>query len=195
MEQGGHVIVGEGESIADGRRFLAESESDLLIIDLTFTDGEAEDLIREWRRKKPDSKIIAFTMHGAPYVIKRTVDAGVHGYIHKMDHLSCLYSAIKEVDAGQIFYSPATRELLEKNGNVNPMALIGYGIKFSPTEDKILDRLGEGLGRKEISKDQGIAIQTVESHLRRAKEKLGLSSRRDLIRFAINRKKNIRDIE
>ncbi|MBU1106818.1 MAG: response regulator transcription factor [Candidatus Riflebacteria bacterium] len=190
VEDAGHHVMMEGASLADGRSFFAQGEFDVLIIDLAFGDGCGCDLIKECRKKNPDSKIIVFSMGILASTIQRALDAGADGFFCKVDNLEFLPSAFEEVLAGGTYISSRARQSLEKDKHNELPHITVTPCKLSPKEGLILGLLGEGLTRKEISLRTEISIQTTETHLRRAAIKLGLTSRRDLVRYAISLKKD-----
>lgn len=181
-------LVGEGGSISDGKRLLAKGDVDLMITDLTFQDGEGDDFIRECREKAPDLKIIAFSMHQLAKTIRRTIAAGADAYFCKLDDLDWLHIGVAEVFSGGVYFSPsALREL--KTTSSESIELRDTGIPgLSPTEGKIFNCLSWGFSRKEIAEQYSMGLETAETHLRRMAEKLGFKNRRELIRFAINRR-------
>lgn len=190
VEDAGHHVLMEGASLADGRQLLAQGGFDVLIVDLTFGDGCACDLIKECRKKSPDSKIIVFSMGILASTIQRSMEAGADGFFCKVDNLEFLPSAFEEVLSGGTYFSSRARQSLEQD-NFNELPNITVApCKLSPKEGLILGLLGEGFTRKEISLRHKVSVQTIETHLRRAAIKLGLDSRRDLIRYAISLKKD-----
>lgn len=190
IEAAGHHVRGEGGSLAEGRQFLVSGDSDFLIIDLVFGDGEGYDFIREWRQINQQGRILVFSTCALRASIQSAFEAGADGFFCKVDNLDFLPSAFEELLSGGTFLSSRARKGLEQVAERDDSPGLVESEILSPKEKMILNLLGEGFTRKEISQKCQLGVQTIETHLRRVTMKLGLDSRRDLVRYAIDRKKD-----
>ncbi len=185
IEQGGHRLVGEGSSVAEGSRILKEAEWDFLLLDLTFRDGDGIEMIREWHGKKPRSKIMVVSMSCLASTILKCIKAGADGFFCKEDQLDQLPAAFEEVLSGGSFISSRAMDsiLTDRYKELPPMKV--RQCILSPREKFVIELIGEGYTRREISKWHGIGLSTLETFLKRATRKLGLKSRGDLVRYAL----------
>jgi DNA-binding NarL/FixJ family response regulator len=179
----GVELVGEAESGAATLRALAESQPDVLLLDLNMPDGDGFSVLREARGLAPDAHIIVLTMHAQPEYVTRAVREGANGYLLKDLAVQDLVAAIDAVMAGGSFFSERAQQALLSNvrggRDASPLA------RLTGREREVLVAVARGLTTKEIAAKQNISTRTVETHRANLMRKLDLRSVALLTQFAI----------
>ncbi len=196
------VIAEDHQSLIDGIKLLLEYELDIEVV------GEANDgveLLEIVKKKRPtlvltdirmpkcdgicatkailelfpETKIIGFSMFNQPQVLQQMKAAGAQGYVLKNSPLKKLLEAIRCVNKGETyfddevsFHDPKTNE----------------EITLSKREKEILSLIGEGKTSQQIATSLFISKATVDSHRKNIIQKINISGKTDLIRFAVERK-------
>jgi DNA-binding NarL/FixJ family response regulator len=186
--QHGWRVVGEA---ANGREAVEKAiklKPDVAILDISMPDLDGVQVTRQIREAVPDAKVLVLTMHESDQMVRRTLDAGAHGYILKSDVTECLAIAVRAVSEGKRFLTPKVSQIVLdgflKTGSEQQQGERA-GAQTTSRESEILRLLAEGKTNKEIAAMLGIAVRTVETHRSKIMLKLGLHSIADLIHYAI----------
>ena len=180
-------IIGEA---ADGRaavRFVEKQVPDLILMDLSMPRMTGMDAIREIKKRYPQTKIIALTVHKTEEYLRTTLQAGADGYVLKDATHDELMMAIQSVLKGKTYLSPGVSEkviegYLEGKGSQIPSSTLGL---LSPREREVLKLIAEGYKNKEIAADLCISLKTVEKHRATLMKKLDLHNAAALTAYAI----------
>lgn len=181
-------VVGEAE---DGRLGVALAEKtrpDVVIIDISMPGmggAQATELL-----KKIDSslKVLALTVHEDKGYLRLMLEAGASGYALKRAAADELIHAIRVVSSGGVYLDPILARKVVGRMVLKPSAREGFEVEsLSDREGDVLLRLARGYSLKEIAAQLDIGVKTVETYKSRSFEKLGLRSRADLVRYAIQR--------
>ena len=132
-----------------------------------------------------DTKVLVLTVHAEEEYLVPVVEAGASGYLTKTSADTDLMEAIKVVARGQVFLPPkATTLLLQRYKAAE--AEEGVGLHdLSTREQEVLALTAEGFSSREIGKKLFISPKTVDTYRSRIMDKLGLSHRSELVRFAL----------
>jgi len=162
---------------------VIEHKPDVILIDVTMPGGSGIDAIPKLRAASPDSKVLVLSMHDDPRYVRDAFAAGAGGYVLKEAADSEVVAAIREVAAGGSYVNPAlgarmvaaeTKERAEADAD-----------PLSEREHEVLRLLALGHTNQEIAKSLYISVRTAETHRAHIMQKLGLSSRADLVRYAL----------
>ncbi len=167
-------IVAEASSNEDALRLIKEHSPDVAVIDLSLSDGQSFALIETLHAERPETELLMFSMYEEKIYAERALRGGASGYIMKPAGTETVLKAAERVGRGEMHLSPemTTRVLLRtENGREN-------GIRFPIDEltDKELDvfkMVGQGMTADAIADELGLTRKTIETHRRKAKEKLG----------------------
>lgn len=185
-------VVGEAR---DGKEVLPrvqESQPDVALLDLSMPGGGGLQAIGLLRREQPAVRVLVLTMHDDPDYLRSVISAGGFGYVVKRSADSDLISAIRAVSRGERFVDPSigenlVQEILREAGSGGSSAGEGDAARLSPREREVLGLLARGHTNTEIAERIFVSVKTVETYRARLSQKLGLHTRAELVRYAMNR--------
>ena len=145
------------------------------------------DAIREIKKRYPQTKIIALTVHKTEEYLRTTLQAGADGYVLKDATHDELMMAIESVLKGKTYLSPGVsgkviEGYLEGKESQIPASTLGL---LSQREREVLKLIAEGYKNKEIATDLCISLKTVEKHRANLMKKLDLHNAAALTAYAI----------
>ena len=183
------TVVGEAGSTQDGIDAAERLTPDVALIDLSLPGEGGIEAIRRLRRTRPRVRTVALTMHDDPAYLRSVRSAGGSGYVVKRAADSELLAAIRAVSEGKSFISPMLAEAeAQEAASADPQlseAAEAALARLSARERQVLVLLAHGHTHSEMAEQLGISVKTVETHRARLSEKLGLKSRSDLVRLAL----------
>lgn len=172
-------VVGEAGDIASGREVVAAKKPRVLVLDVNLPDGLAVDSIEELREDSPETAIVLLTMERDLTLVNRALDAGASGYLFKDSAHLELIEAVRAVAAGERHLAPAVAAGLKSESTAEKPTL-------SPRETDVLKLMALGHTNREIGEQLSLSVRTVETHRAHIQQKLGLSSRPELTRYALS---------
>jgi DNA-binding NarL/FixJ family response regulator len=180
----GCEIVGEAGDGPTALRLVAETQPDLLLLDLNLPQLDGFCVAREAKRVSSSTRVVAVTASHGSYTLFRVERGGFDGYVDKgSNSLTALREAFAACAVGRRYFSPTF--LSEKASRLrDPKA---FDKVLSDREREVLSWIGLSLDNHEISRKLGIRPRTVETFRCRILRKLGLRGTPKLIRFAIER--------
>ena len=176
-------VVAEFE---DGNDYLSAArdlpEHDVVLLDLTMRKSDGLEVLERIRTWRAPPNVLVFSMHAERSYATRVMRAGAQGYATKDVDDEVLVTAVRTVAWGGTFLSPDAHAMLlvdERDGgrDENPLDLL------SDQERRVFVMLRQGLTTTEISRELGLASNTVTTYKGRLMKKLGARSLVDLFRF------------
>jgi DNA-binding NarL/FixJ family response regulator len=178
-------IVGEA---ADGLTAVTAAESlqpDVIVMDVSIPGLNGAQVTRHLKQSLPNTKTVALTVHEEGGYLRSLMDAGASGYVLKRSAASELLRAIEVIGEGGTYLdSSITGQLVSKLGQRR--ASLAPSSALSEREREVVRHVAHGYSNKEIAAKLDVSVKTVETYRYRATEKLGLRSRADLVRYAID---------
>lgn len=176
----GFEIVGEAADHASAVELVVAEHPDVLLLDLTFPEGDAIPLLRTLRTRQPDLRVIVLTMHSDPETVRQALAAGAAGYLVKGAQSRELIEAIRAVARGDRYlHSSVTGAVVEDS-----IRWFEAGA-MSVREREVLSLLAAGRSPAQIAEALDISVHTVRRHLANISEKLGVKGMNALTRYAI----------
>lgn len=175
--------------VGDGEQAIKEStrlRPDLLVMDISMPTMNGLKATKKLRELLPDIKILTLTRHTDDGYLKQLIGAGANGYVLKQSAPTDLLQAIRTVAAGNAYLDPSlTRKVM--GGYVSRAESIRGETKGDLTdrEEEVLRLISFGYSNKEIGSRLEVSVKTIEAHKANAMRKLGISSRIDIVRYAI----------
>jgi DNA-binding NarL/FixJ family response regulator len=183
------VVVGEAQNGREAVRCVERLEPDLLLMDLSMPRMSGMDAIREIKKRYPDTRIIALTVHKTEEYLLTTLQAGADGYVLKDATHEELVMAIRNVMAGKSYLSPDVSEKVIEGylvGKESSRSLSAWET-LSQREREVLKLIAEGYKNKEIAEDLCISLKTVEKHRANLMKKLDLHNAAALTVYAVEK--------
>jgi len=181
-------VVGEAADGPETVSLARDLESDVVLLDLSMPGPRGPATIERLVRLDPSPRVLVLTMHDDPAYLRSALQAGASGYIVKKAADVELLHAIRVVHRGGSFVN-LTRPGEAPNPDVrhvprdSPAA--GQPRPLSGREAEVLRLLAQGHTNQEAADRLAVSVKTIETHRKRLSDKLGLKSRAELFRFAI----------
>jgi two-component system response regulator NreC len=175
--------------VGDGEQAIKEAtrlKPDLLVMDISMPNMNGLKATKKLREILPDIKILTLTRHTDDGYLKQLIGAGANGYVLKQSAPTDLLHAIRTVSAGNAYLDPSlTRKVM--GGYVSRAESVRGESKGDLTdrEEEVLRLISFGYSNKEIGARLEVSVKTIEAHKANAMRKLGISSRIDIVRYAI----------
>jgi two-component system response regulator NreC len=183
------VVVGETADGPETVRSTRATRPDVVLLDLSMPGSRSTQTIEQLVRLKPSPRVLVLTMHDDPVYFRLALRAGASGYIVKKAADVELLTAIRAVYSGRTFVDltrPGEEARLPEVRRVSrdsPAA--GQPRPLSRRESEVLRLLAQGHTNQEAADHLAVSVKTIETHRKRLSEKLGLKSRAQLFRFAV----------
>jgi DNA-binding NarL/FixJ family response regulator len=179
------AVVDEAGNATEAYARIEKSKPDIVIMDLDLPGADGLAATREIAQRWPNLKVLILTGRNEPVEIETVLKSGAAGFIRKEDASNELVRAIEVVSAGKIYLSTdATSLLAEVVKRKEQSASSGEGA-LTERELAVLKGISAGLSYKEIAHELGIGVKSVETYRARLARKLGLTSRAELVRYAV----------
>jgi two-component system response regulator NreC len=184
--EGDLVIAGEAGGADDALALLSRLEVDVVLLDLSLPGKGGAWFAERARRQHPRLALLVLTMHEDQSYLHQLFGIGALGYLLKKSSGSALVEAIRAVSRGQHYVDPALAGSLEADrvARTRP-ASAGGPEKLTAREREVARLLAWGHTNLEIAAKLNISDRTVETHRANVMSKLRLTTRADLVRFAV----------
>lgn len=183
------TVVGEAADGAELLALVAETEPDIILLDLTMPRLGGLDALPLLRQRAPNVRILILTMHHDEGYLRRAFKGGASGYVLKKAADVELIAAIQAVMRGDVYVHPSmTRALLDDivlEDTRSASSDEDLWATLSEREQEVLRMVALGHTSKEIADQLSVSAKTVDTYRARGMEKLGLRSRAALVRFAL----------
>jgi two-component system response regulator NreC len=179
-EEPGFEVVAEAEDAEGAIRYLRGHKPSVLILDLNMPGRPSLEAIPEMLEASPRTRIVVLTMQKEPAFARQALQLGVLGYVLKEAAGDELVRAVRKAAAGETYLQPALGARLA----AEPKAAAS---DLSERETDVLRLIALGHTNAEIAEQLYISVRTVETHRAHIQQKLGVSSRAELVRSALSR--------
>ena len=175
---------------ADGAEAIAKARAcrpDLAILDIAMPRMTGLQAARELSRLLPDLRILILTMYDNEQFFFESLRAGASGYVLKSGADTDIVDAVRASMRGDSYLYPSAvttlvRDYVERGGRGEEQFDV-----LTPRELEVLKLIAEARTSKEIAEELFISLKTVDRHRQNILEKLGMSDRVELTRYAIRR--------
>ena len=174
-------VVAEADDLAAVIRDVKGYEPHVLVLDLGMPGGSTIEAIGRLRERSPETQIVVMTMEENPVFAQRAFAAGALGFVAKDRADSELPQAVQAAARGEEFVSPRVAARLDAlQRSLTDDAL-------TPREVEVLRLIALGHTSVEIARKLHLSPRTVETHRAHIHSKLELSTRAELVRYALRR--------
>ncbi|MBS1788261.1 MAG: response regulator transcription factor [Acidobacteria bacterium] len=188
-EQADMEVIGEAGNGRDVLVQLKDSRPDVIVLDITLPDINGIQVMERIKQSGLEVKILVLTVHESSGYLRQVFQVGATGYLLKRTAGDELIHAIRVVSSGGAYLDPTlagrmvnalVQNLPQKEEEAVPKS------KLSEREKEVLHLLSLGFSNKEIASQLSLSSKTIETYKARLIEKLGLASRAELVRYALN---------
>jgi DNA-binding NarL/FixJ family response regulator len=180
-------VCGDAADAAEALQKIKELTPDLVLVDIGLAGMSGIELTKRLRTLAPEMRILILSMHKESLYAEHSLRAGAHGYIMKRESGEELISAMRRVLNGEIYVSKRFNEILLQKVSGAGRKVRQFSIDLlTEREMEVLQRVGQGLGTRQIAEELGISMKTVEAHKEHIRAKLGLSTNAELVQHAIH---------
>jgi two-component system response regulator NreC len=177
-------VVGEAE---DGEQTLRQAEElhpDVVLMDLNMPKGDGLYTTRGLKEMYPEVNVLILTMHEDDSLLREAIKCGAAGYILKRAVESELITAIQAVARGEMYIHPAMTRALLDQPTAKSLPDQATHATLTAREYEVLRLIAQGNSNRQVASLLTISVRTVESHRANLMEKLDLTCRVDLVRYA-----------
>jgi DNA-binding NarL/FixJ family response regulator len=174
-------VVGEAstaEEVVEEARLLTP---DVVVLDVILRGRSGLDALPDLVAAAPAARVLMLSMQDDPTYVRAAFAAGAAGYLPQEAPGAELVEAIREVAGGRSFVDPGIGARLALRADDDD-----GGEQPSERERDVLRLLALGYTNKEIARQLGISVRTVESHRASIARKLGLTTRAAIVRYAFS---------
>jgi two-component system response regulator NreC len=170
-------IVGEAAGVREALDRARQLRPEVVVLDLTLRDGSGLDAIAELREL--GSRVVILSMQDEPAYARKAFELGAQGYVVKDAADDELAGAIEAVLADRIYVHPSLAARLVMSEPDDDL---------TERERQILRLIALGYTNQEIAGQLFLSVRTIEAHRRHILDKLRLTTRAELVRYALERR-------
>ncbi len=177
-------VVGEAGTARDAIFQARSTKPDVIVLDVVMPDQSGLDVVPTLLHEHPDAKVLILSMQDDPRYVREAFGAGANGYVLKEAADAEIVSAVNEVARGGRYVHPvlgarlvAAEAEAARHAEEDPL---------SDREREVLRLLALGHTNQEIAEQLYISVRTAETHRAHIMQKLRLSSRAELVRYALD---------
>jgi two-component system response regulator NreC len=178
LEASGTIdVVGEASGVREALDRARALRPDVVVLDLTLRDGSGLDVIADLREL--GARVVILSMQDEPVYARKAFELGAQGYVVKDAADEELVAAIDIVLADRIYVHPALAARLVMREHEDDL---------TDREREILRLIALGYTNQEIAGQLFLSVRTIEAHRRHILDKLRLSTRAQLVQYALERR-------
>lgn len=178
----GFEIIGEVATGEEAYRLCDEHRPDLVILDLRLPGMSGQELAERLIAEQPEAKILIISSVEDPKRIGSLLQLGVTGFLNKKEEFSVFEQAIEAVANGNIFVKASAQTQVDSPDALDQKELLET---LSDREKQIVVFVASGMTNKEIARNLGLSIKTVESHRSNISKKLKIFDIAGVTLFAV----------
>ncbi len=175
-------VVGEAVDADETLTKLPQSVPDIITIDISLEGMSGIELTKKVKLLYPDLPVLILSMYDELTYARRSLRAGASGYIMKSDPQKQIITGIRTIFGGEIFVSKRiTEKILQEYAYANTS-----GVEcLSDRELEVFMLIGQGHSTRQIAERLSLSPRTVETYRNTIKEKVGIATSGELMRFAV----------
>jgi DNA-binding NarL/FixJ family response regulator len=180
------MVVAEAEDGEQAVRLASEQRPNIVIADLSMPHGGMSTISRITALGL-GIRVLVLTVHAEERYLLPVLEAGGSGYVRKSSAHTDLLEAIRTVARGEVFLDPAATKTLLRGylGRARSGEELDIGEVLSEREREVVKLTAEGYTALQGADLLSLSPKTVETYRHRAMQKLGLTNRAELVRYAL----------
>jgi two-component system, NarL family, invasion response regulator UvrY len=183
-QQVNHHVIAEAGDAETAYALFVEHQPDVVVLDLSMPGASGLDLVRRMVMRQPSARILVFSMHEDALLAERAIQLGARGYVTKSSAPEVLASAVADMMAGKVAFSPDIAQSLavsKLTGEGDPLTAL------SAREFEIFRLIARGQTVSSIASLLSLSAKTVANYHSLIKQKLGVASDVELVLLAQRR--------
>jgi DNA-binding NarL/FixJ family response regulator len=179
--KGGFEIVAEASNGHSALEAVAQTRPDVALVDVAMPRMDGIEVTKHIRVRYPRTRVLALTAIEEESYVRAALAAGAAGYVPKAADAAEVMEAIRIVAGGKSYVHPRVapaRAAPRADPACNPLH------DLTPREMEVIRLIAYGYAHKEVGARLNVSVKTVETHKARAMQKLGVTSRVDIVRLA-----------
>jgi two-component system response regulator NreC len=186
LESAGHEVVAEAGDGLEALRLCELVEPEVLILDVGMPKLNGIDVAARARRFSARPGVIILSVHSDESYVLRALEAGAKAYLLKDAADEDLLPALRAVQAGRPYFSPAVTGMLVDDymRRVGAEGSSTHSL-LTEREREVLQLLAEGRSNKEVATELNVGLSTIETHRGNLMQKLGLHNTAEIVLYAV----------
>jgi DNA-binding NarL/FixJ family response regulator len=181
-------VVGEAETGRQAVQMTRKLRPTVVVMDIAMPLLNGLEATRQIRKDFPDTKVLILSAHNDDAYVEQVAALGAAGFLLKQTSSHALATAIREVEKGNTFFSPAiskrvqnrSGKLVDREGKYQKK-----NNRLSSREVEVLQLIAEGKPNKQVAAELGVSFKTVDKHRQHLMSKLDIHDVAGLTRYAI----------
>ena len=182
-------VVGEAGTVEEAIPLIRRLDPDVVLLDVHLPDGGGHAVIGPVHAERPAVRFLALSVSDAPEDVLAVIRAGARGYVTKTIRPAELIAAVHRISEGDAVFSPwLAGFVLDAFAGADAPPADAELDQLTPREGDVLLLIARGYTYKEVAAKLHLSVKTVETHVSNVLRKLQLSNRRELTRWAAQRR-------
>jgi len=178
-------VAGEAADGHEALRQVARHTPHVLLLDIGLPGLNGLEVAARVTKEHPETRVVVLSMHATEEYVHRALAAGAMGYLLKDSSVPELELAIRAVQRGETYLSPAVSKVVIGGYLKRPDGDAQMRSPLTPRQRETLQLIAEGHSTKEIAHRLGLSVKTVETHRSQIMARLGVGDVAGLVRYAI----------
>lgn len=184
LETAGDIkVVGEAADGNTALEMIEELVPDIVLLDIKLPDMDGIDLATQLSSKHPQTRVVILSGFDDDDYFRAALSSGVTGYLLKSMPGDKLIASVRAAKLGTFVLDPALSARLARAPS--RLSASDRSKQLTMREREVVRLVSDGLANKAIASRLGVSVRTIEGHLNHVFAKLGVSSRTELVRYAI----------
>lgn len=180
----GFQVVG---SVADAQAAINACRvlmPDVLLLDIEMPGRDSLSAIRDVRAVSSATRVVMLTGHCRDGYIRLAINNGASGYLMKSESANEIFHAIERILAGEIVFSKIVLSRVQVVNQDHSHGPADCPDWLTPREIEVLRGIGQGLDNHQLAEAMSISVRTVERHVSRLMDAVGIRDRARLVKYA-----------
>ncbi|MGZ8665893.1 MAG: response regulator transcription factor [Solirubrobacterales bacterium] len=177
----GLEVRAEAGDVEEAIALATELRPAVLVLDLSMGSGSGLEAIPRILEGSPETRVVVVTMHADPATARAALEAGASAYVLKASAAAELVKAVRDAVRGRTHIGAEMQAKLERQPLEGPAES-----ELTERETEVLGLIALGYTNNEVAERLGLSVRTVESHRVHVQQKLGIQSRAELVRYALD---------
>ena len=173
-------VVAEAGDADSAARYVLGHKPTVLVLDLSMPGTPSLEILPKIAATSPDTAVVVLTMQNEPAFAREALGKGARGYVIKHSAASELVDAVRSAVAGETYINPQLGARMVAEADLGPPD------DLTPREIEVLGLVALGYMNPEIAERLVLSVRTVETHRANIQRKTGLTTRAELVAYALD---------